>query len=253
MRTLIACWRLIRAVIHGLHGVLIGLLEFPWLDAPRRHARIQWWARGMLQCLGMELQVQGTFRAGGNLIVANHISWMDIMAIHAVCPRARFVSKSEVQDWPLINRLVACGDTLYLRRESRRDAVRVVHEIAQALKDGHDVAVFPEGTTGDGRELLPFHGNMLQAAIAVEAPVQPVALRYSDAHGPFSAAVEFLGDTTLAQSLWRIARGRSLVVHVQVLGARGSAHADRRALAQVLRQDIAQALALPESDHSPHS
>ena len=234
--------RLMHAVVHGAHGVLIVLLRFPALSVAQRRERIRWWSLKMLRCLGMALQVQGEFRAGGNLIVANHISWLDIMAVHAVCPRARFVSKADVQEWPLINRLVDCAETLYLRREQRRDAMRVVHEMAQAMKDGHCVAVFPEGTTGDGRTLLPFHANMLQAAIAVEAPVQPVALRYADDFGPISAAVEFLGDTTLAQSLWMIACGQGLRVTVTVLPARATAHADRRALAAVLRQDIALAL-----------
>ena len=237
-----ALWRLARAVLHGLHGILIVLLRFPGLDLAARRERIRWWSLKMLQCLGLELQVQGEFRAGGNLIVANHISWLDIMAVHAVCPRARFVSKADVQGWPLINRLVDCAQTLYLKREQRRDAMRVVHEMAQALKDGDCVAVFPEGTTGDGRTLLPFHANMLQAAIAVEAPIQPVALRYADDFGSISAAVEFLGETTLAQSLWMIARGQGLRVSVTVLSARATAHADRRALATLLRQDIGQAL-----------
>lgn len=228
--------------MHGLHGVLIVLFRFPSLSPEQRLQRIQWWSRRMLACLGVEFEMEGQFRPGGNLIVANHISWLDIMAVHAACPRARFVSKADVQDWPLINRLVDCAGTLYLRREQRRDAMRVVHEMAQALKDGHCVAVFPEGTTGDGRALLPFHANMLQAAIAVEVPIQPVALRYRDSFGPVSEAVEFLGETTLAQSLWRIAGGQGLVVRVSVLTARGTSHADRRSLAARLREDIAQAL-----------
>lgn len=241
-------WRLLRAVLHGLHGILLVLLRFPSLDEAGRHARIQWWSRGMLRCLGMGLEVQGRFRPGGTLIVANHISWIDIMAIHAVCPRARFVSKADVQEWPLVNKLVDCAGTLYIRREQRRDAMRAMHEIAQALKDGQCVAVFPEGTTGDGKALLPFHANLLQAAIAVEAPVQPVALRYRDRDQAISPAVEFLGDTTLAQSLWRIACGRGLVVQVTALGSRGSAHADRRSLAAVLRADLASALGEPAPD-----
>lgn len=240
--TLRGAWRLVRAVLHGLHGIGVVLLRFPSLGPEARAERIRWWSLGMLRCLGMQLEVIGHFRGGGNLIVANHISWLDIMAVHAVCPRARFVSKADVQEWPLINRLVDCAGTLYLRREQRRDALRVVHEMAQAMKNGDCVAVFPEGTTGDGRTLLPFHANMLQAAIAVEAPVQPVALRYADIHGPISSAVEFLGDTTLAQSLWRIACGQGLSVKVQVLPARATAHADRRALAERLRLDIQQSL-----------
>jgi 1-acyl-sn-glycerol-3-phosphate acyltransferase len=157
------------------------------------------------------------------------------MAVHAVCPEARFVSKADVQHWPLVNRLVAGAGTLYLEREKRRDALRVVHRMAEALEAGDTVAVFPEGTTSDGRGLLPFHANLLQAAIATATPVQPVLLRYADARHAVSPVAEFLGETTLAQSLWRLACGEGLVVHLQVLPAEGSAHADRRALAARLR------------------
>lgn len=230
-----AVWRLGRAVLHGLHGVLIVLLRFPSLSVAGRRARIAWWSAGMLRLLGLRLQVSGTLRPGAKLIVANHVSWLDIMAIHAACPEARFVSKADVQHWPLVNRLVACADTLYLQRESRRDALRVVHQMAEALKAGDTVAVFPEGTTGPGPELLPFHANLLQAAIATATPVQPVVLRFDDRHGPFSAAAQFVGETTLAQSLWRLACGDQMVVSVTVLPAQGTAHADRRALAGYLR------------------
>jgi 1-acyl-sn-glycerol-3-phosphate acyltransferase len=101
------------------------------------------------------------------------------------------------------------------------------------------VAVFPEGTTGAGRELLPFHANLLQAAIATATPVQPVCLRYADAHQPFSPSVEYVGPTTLMQSLWRVACARGLRVQVELLPAVTSAHADRRALAAYLRDLIA--------------
>jgi 1-acyl-sn-glycerol-3-phosphate acyltransferase len=104
--------------------------------------------------------------------------------------------------------------------------------------------VFPEGTTSDGRSLLPFHANLLQAAIATATPVQPVALRFSDAAQRISTAVEFVGDTTLAQSLWRVACGQGLVAHVTLIESRPSAHADRRLLAEALRRDIGASLGL---------
>jgi 1-acyl-sn-glycerol-3-phosphate acyltransferase len=236
-------WRLARAVLHGLHGIAVVLWRFPSLDARGRHARIAWWAAKMLRLLGLRLDVRGTFRAGAKLIVANHVSWLDIMAIHAVCPQARFVSKADVKHWPLVNRLVDSAGTLYLEREKRRDALRVVHQMAEALAAGQTVAVFPEGTTGDGRALLPFHANLLQAAIATSTPLQPVVLRYSDADHAVSPAAEFLGETTLAQSLWRLACGRGMAVHVTVLTAMATAHADRRALAEHVRQSLAAVLA----------
>ena len=242
MGTLQALWRLTRAVLHGTHGLLIVLLLFPSLSVAGRRRRIRWWSAKMLRMLGMSLQVQGSFRPGAKLVVANHVSWLDIMAVHAVCPEARFVSKADVQRWPLVGRLVASADTLYIERERPRDALRVVHQMASALKAGDTVAVFPEGTTGPGPELLPFHANLLQAAIATGTPVQPVALRYADAHGAFSPAAQFIGDTTLAQSLWMLAQGDRLCVHLTVLTAQGTRHADRRALAELLRTQIALAL-----------
>jgi len=238
-----ASWRLARTVVHGLHGVFVVLLLFPWLNEAGRRQRIAWWAAKTIRVLGARLQVQGTLRPGPKLLVANHVSWADIMAIHAVCPEARFVSKADVQHWPLLNRLVAGGETLYIERERPRDAVRVVHQMAQALQAGATVAVFPEGTTGDGSTLLPFHANLLQAAIATATPIQPLALRFSDARHEVSPAARYDGDITLLQSLWRLARGDGIVVHLWVLAAQGSAHADRRALAARLRELIADELA----------
>lgn len=237
-----AVWRLLRCLLHGLHGLAIVLLRFPSLGRAARRQRIAWWAGKLLRQLGLDLRVEGAFRPGAKLIVANHVSWLDIVAVHAQCPEARFVSKADVQHWPLVGRLVAAADTLYIERERRRDALRVVHQMAEALKAGDTVAAFPEGTTGDGATLLPFHANLLQAAIATATPVQPVALRYADAQHAFSPAAQWLGQTTLAGSLWKLACAERLVVHLHVLEAQGSRHADRRSLAVLLRSRIGEAL-----------
>ena len=242
MRAAVASWRLLRVVVHLIHGIAIVLLRFGSLDAAGRQARIAWWSAGLLRAVGVRLRSTGSFRPGANLLVINHVSWMDVAAIHTVCPRARFVSKADVRHWPLLGWLVAAVGTLFIERERRRDALRVVHQMARSLADGDTVAVFPEGTTGDGSTLLPFHANLLQAAIANATPVQPVSLRYSQPGHAVSPAVAWLGDTSLAHSLWAIACAEGLEVHVAALSARDSAHADRRALAQTLRADIEAAL-----------
>jgi 1-acyl-sn-glycerol-3-phosphate acyltransferase len=100
------------------------------------------------------------------------------------------------------------------------------------------VAVFPEGTTGAGAELLPFHANLLQAAIATEAPVLPVVLRWHEPGERFSTAARFIGDTTLVQSLWRIASARGLGIAVQILPSVAPTGQDRRALGETLRGAI---------------
>jgi 1-acyl-sn-glycerol-3-phosphate acyltransferase len=242
LASLRGAWRLTRAVLHGLHGLAVVLLLFPFLRRSGREARIRRWAARMFRSLGLRLVIEGRFKPGAKLIAANHISWLDIMAVHAACPDARFVSKAEVRQWALVNRLVDSARTLYLQRERPRDALRVVHQMAEALGGGDTVAIFPEGTTGDGHTLLPFHANLLQAAIACGAPVQPVALSYRDETGAVSQAADFTGDVTLGQSLWAFARARGLTVKVQVLPPLASEHADRRALAVRLRELIGQAL-----------
>jgi 1-acyl-sn-glycerol-3-phosphate acyltransferase len=242
MRRLRAAWRLVRIALHVLHGVAIVLLRFGTLDVAARRSRVRWWAAKMLRVAGVGHEVHGASRPGGVLLVANHVSWLDIVAIHAACPQARFVSKADVKAWPVLNRLVDAADSLYIERERRRDAMRVVHHMGEALAAGDTVAVFPEGTTGDGHALLPFHANLLQAAIATTTPVQPVALRFSDAVHAVSPAVAYVGDTTLLQSLWWVACAEGLRVRVDFLDAQTTAHADRRALAERLRGQIAAAL-----------
>ena len=242
-RSLRAVARLAATVPHVLAGVAIVAWRFPSLDAAGRQARIQWWSATLLRRLGLALQVSGAAHPGATLLVANHVSWLDIAALHAAVPQARFVSKADVLKWPLLGWLIAGAGTLFIERERKRDALRVVHAMAQALQDGQTVAVFPEGTTGPGPELLPFHANLLQAAIATATPVQPAVLRFGDARQRFAQAAQYIGDTTLGQSLWRVAMADGLHVQVQLLPAQGTAHADRRALAEALRQEIALRLA----------
>jgi 1-acyl-sn-glycerol-3-phosphate acyltransferase len=236
-----ALWRLLRASLHVLHGMAV-MTRFPALDAAGRHERIRWWSAGLVRAMGLTLEVEGTPRPGATLVVANHISWLDIAAVHAAAPHVRFVSKADVLRWPLLGWLIRNAGTLFIERERKRDAVRVVHAMAEALQAGDSVAVFPEGTTGPGPEVLPFHANLLQAAVATATPVQPVALRFFDGGSRFSEAPAFLGETTLLQSMWNIARARDLGVRVEILSAVATAHADRRALAQHLQDLIAERL-----------
>ncbi|KQY86441.1 1-acyl-sn-glycerol-3-phosphate acyltransferase [Pelomonas sp. Root1444] len=233
-----AVWRLARLVPHVLHGLWIVKRRFELLTAVERHQLIQWWSLKTLRLLGIALKCDGQALPAGHLVVANHVSWLDIAAVHAVLPQARFVSKADVKHWPLVGALVDGAGTLFIERASKRDALRVVHQAAAALQAGDCVAVFPEGTTGAGPELLPFHANLLQAAVATEAPVLPVVLRWHEPGERFSTSARFIGDMTLAQSLWRIASARGLGIDVQILPSVAAAGQDRRALGEALRSAI---------------
>jgi len=233
--------RLARLVGHLVRGIRTAA-GFERLSPAARQQAIARWSRDVFGILGIDWQVHGAPAAGAALVVANHVSWLDTAAVHAACPQARFVSKADVLRWPLVGRLIRSGGTLFIERERKRDALRVVHQIAQALKDGEIVAVFPEGTTSEGHGLLPFHANLLQAAIAVDAPVQPIALRYSDARHPVSPAVAYVGDTSLMQSIRWIVMADGLHAQIHFLDTQRTTRLDRRALAQTLSEAIAQRL-----------
>jgi 1-acyl-sn-glycerol-3-phosphate acyltransferase len=240
VRSLGAVWRLLRAIVHAIAGWLTITLLFPRWTQQRREAQVQAWSQGMLRVLGIPLQVEGEPPAHGPvLLVANHISWLDILVLHAA-RYCRFVSKSDVKHWPLLGTLATGGGTLYIEREKRRDAMRVVHHMAESLQAGEIVGVFPEGTTGDGRELLPFHGNLIQAAISANVPVQPVALRFVDrASGQDSDGPLYLGDDTLLSSLWRTLAGKPFVAQVRFGEPQRAEGRDRRQWAHDLRATVA--------------
>ena len=215
----------------------------PLVGRPARLRLKQLWSQQLLGMLGVRLRADAALPPCPALLVANHVSWLDILAVHAVCPQARFVSKADVRGWPVLGWLVGRAGTLFIERESKRDALRVVHQMAEALRQGDTVAVFPEGTTGEGHEPLPFHANLLQAAVATGTLTQPLALRYSEPGHAVSPTAQWVGDTTLGESLWRIATTPGLAVHVTVLPMQDPAGLERRALATVLRQRIGNALA----------
>lgn len=236
-----AAWRLWRACTHIVAGLLTILLRFPRLSSEQREIRVQVWSRELLARLGIRLQVQGNANLPGPLLlVANHISWLDITSLHAA-RFCRFVSKADVKAWPLIGALASGVGTLFIQRESRRDAMRVVHHMAESLRAGDVLAVFPEGTTSEGVELLPFHANLLQAAIAAEVPVQPVALQFTDTHsGQRSLAPCYVGDDTLLGSVWRTVRASGITVRIVFGEPQGAQGRERRAWAQELRATVAQ-------------
>jgi 1-acyl-sn-glycerol-3-phosphate acyltransferase len=171
-------------------------------------------------------------------MVANHISWLDILVIHAA-RHCRFVSKSDIRDWPLVGMLATGAGTLYIERTSRKDALRMVKDMADAMRNGDVVAVFPEGTTSDGRELLPFHANLIQAAIQADAPVQPMSLKFTDAQtGAISFAPCYIGDDTLIGSMWRTLKSSRIEAVVHFGEPQAANGRDRRVWARDLREEV---------------
>jgi 1-acyl-sn-glycerol-3-phosphate acyltransferase len=251
LRTLRGLWRLAHCCVHLAAGMLRCAFIFPFVGPATRMRQVGAWCAKMARVLGMHIESTGVSHDGPVLLVANHMSWLDILAINAVHP-ARFVSKADVRAWPLLGWLVANGGTLFIERERKRDALRVVHQIADSLKQGHTIAMFPEGTTGDGTTLLPFHANLLQAAVSTGTPLQPIALSYVDADSQPSRAVVWIGDTTLVTSLWQVVTAHRMRAFVTQLPALPTHERERRELAEAVRGQIAGALGFDASSLAGH-
>ena len=234
-----ACWRLLRVLAHIAQGLWTVALRFPRLSPEQQQARVHDWALGLLACAGVTLEVRGAPpSAAPALLVANHVSWLDIPALHAV-RYCRFIAKSDVRGWAIVGTLATAAGTLYIERASRRDALRMVERMHQALLRGDVLAVFPEGTTGDGRTLLPFHANLLEAALTAGVPAQPVGLRFIErASGAASDAPGYVGDDTLAGSIWRTLMAPPLVAVVRFGAAQRAEGRDRRAWSRDLHAEV---------------
>ncbi|AQV95299.1 1-acyl-sn-glycerol-3-phosphate acyltransferase [Cupriavidus necator] len=233
-------------VLHLLRGLLTCALLFPWLGVRSREWHIRRWSRRLLRICGVEVEVvdatgvasPGAARQGA-MVVSNHISWLDIYVIHSWQP-VRFVAKSEIRSWPLIGWLCDKTGTIFIERGRKRDAHRVLHDITDVMLQGDLVGVFPEGTTTDGTEVLPFHANLMQAPISGGLPVQPLGLNYLDAAtGQPTLAAAYIGDTTLLQSLEAVLRAPLIKARLVIGPALVPVSGDRRELANSAREVVA--------------
>lgn len=242
-------WRALKRggllLIHVLHGLITIVFRFPHFTQTRRQAAIQQWASQALQYCGIHTQVHGVPAVPntkyGILRVANHISWLDIVALHAT-NFCRFVSKDEVRRWFVLGTLATRAGTLYIQRGKRRDTARILQTIATVLQQGDVITLFPEGTTSNGLEVLPFHSNLLQAAIEAPAHIQPIALRFIAADGTNSLSVGYIDDDTLLGSIWRVLRDDGITVHVYYGETQSANGRNRQQWANDLRHAIQQLL-----------
>ncbi|UOO82260.1 1-acyl-sn-glycerol-3-phosphate acyltransferase [Uruburuella testudinis] len=232
---------------HVAGGVLQMAFLFRFLSPAQKRDRIQAWSQRLLSICGVALQVRGLPPlpcAGGNLLVANHVSWLDIFALNAVMPN-RFVAKAEVARWPLVGYLARQTGTLFVARERSGSTQAKVAQAAAILQSGDNLVLFPEGTTSMGDRLLPFKSSFFQAALDRRSAVWPLLCRYVDGGGCLNPNMAYCGDTSLWQSLCLILRQRqgSLVVldFLPPVPAQGS----RRELAEKVYARMADKLAEP--------
>ncbi len=226
----------------GIAAVLAGLLLGPVvavaalvLGTRFRQRATRCWARAVVRAFGIRLRVVGRPCAPrGSLVVANHISWLDIPLIAAVLP-GRMLAKTEVRRWPVLGPIAARGGTFFLERDRLRTLPGTVREMASALGKGARVIAFPEGSTWCGRGQGRFRHAVFQAALDAGADVQPVRITYLP-----TGTAAFVGDDSLTASLWRVVAAGELTAEIRLLPAipAGSCP-DRRSLARAAQDAVA--------------
>lgn len=247
------CWRAVRASIrlgllvpHLVLGISIaGMLRLAsgdgWVSRPLGRTALRYWARGAARIIGLRVTATGNRPAGCVFLVANHISWLDVLGIQTLLP-VRFVAKSEVRAWPLIGSLAGLAGTLFLHRERVAALGRTVAQLGALVECGQSVCFFPEGTTSQGEAVTRFHPALFQSAIDTGAVVQPLALRYGTHTRDTSAA--FVGNDRFFMHLLRTLGKES--VHLRLsfgVPVLGRTTGSRRALADSTRDTINELLA----------
>ncbi len=196
------------------------------------------WARANAALLGMDLQASGAAPHETVMLVANHLSYLDVIVFALHCD-AVLVAKSEVARWPLIGFLSRCMGTIFIERNRKRDILRVNALIERALHNGQSVIIFPEGTTSAGEQVLPFKSPLLEPAVKLGVPVHYASLHYATAahERPAAESVCWWGEMDFVPHLWRLfqLKGFCAAVH---FGATPLPARNRKTLARTAQARI---------------
>ena len=240
-------WRgikLIRLLIHLIRGYIQVRWGWQALTPLQAQEAVMAWAQGAMAIFGARIKVTGTMSQGGPLLmVSNHISWLDILLFLSLTP-VRFVSKSEVESWPIVGRYAQACRTLFIQRTSKRDARKVVEMMRESLLSGDRVAIFPEGTTTKGEGVLPFHANLFESAVSSHASTQAASILYVNTSAKGAPKLDtlpsFTGDDTLVGSIWRILGLQHFEIWVSLGEVHPPGDLDRRALAKKCNLEVVQ-------------
>lgn len=240
---LIKYLRLIAAVVIAFQ---ILWFKFPRASREKKLTLIQNWSSNFLKVLGLHLHVVPSYEirqsSAVNLVVSNHVSWLDVLVIQSISPSV-FVAKLEVQRWLMIGHLATACGVIFVDRGSTQSARKMVDGVAAALHHGYTVAGFPEGTSSEGDAVQVFHANLFEAAIKNDCSVLPMALRYTYAHtNHICREAAFVGELGFLTSLHRVIKTERIDVRVKLGPALATQGHSRRTLAHLSHQHVAMQL-----------
>jgi lyso-ornithine lipid O-acyltransferase len=205
---------------------------------PLTRARAQWLqqaCRRTLRVLDVKIATQGSIPLKG-LLVCNHLSYLDILVISTITP-AVFISKSEVKRWPVFGWFAQLSGTLFVKRTRRADVARLNQEVAYVLEAGGLVVLFPEGTSSDGRNVLPFKSSLLEPVTRLNHPVTVGCINYSLPDGNVHEDVCYWGEMTLAPHLFNLLSKDGVKAHVSFTRLEKNLHS-RKELARHLHSRV---------------
>jgi 1-acyl-sn-glycerol-3-phosphate acyltransferase len=205
-----------------------------------RHRRSLWlqrWCRTISRIVGLQLRHRGTPPESG-MIVSNHLSYLDILAFGSLVP-CIFVAKREVGNWPAIGLLARMAGTIFVDRKRKTNVEEVNLQIASGLREGAVVVLFAEGTSSDGRTVLPFRSALLEPAARSDRAVVPAAIRYHLDRGSVPDEVCYWRDMTLLPHLLNLFTKREIRAHVAFgTGGTGALHGSRKAMTRELHERV---------------
>lgn len=240
MRYFIGSFRFLLIALYILFLIFFAVLVLPVLTDESRAAWIRRLARIVPRIMGVRVKVSGGIpdedavtlarRQGktGYMICSNHISFLDIFLLDSILP-VRFVAKKEIESWPVFGLISRAAGTLFIDRSRKRAVLEMAEKMNETLRAGESVLFFPEGTTGEGRVLLPFYANLFASAVATEAELIPVVIRYTQ-KGKVTTIPSYAGNIPLFTVMKRIVFSSGLEAEVQVLEPISSAGVDRKTL-----------------------
>jgi lyso-ornithine lipid O-acyltransferase len=214
-------------------------LEY-WIGQTGRdlQGRVEWLQRTALahaRWVNLDIRVRGTIPREG-LVVCNHVSYLDIVALSAI-GRYAFVAKKEVAGWPLFGTYARLGATIFVDRERRGAVTDVSREMASHLDSGVPLVLFPEGTSTDGSRVLPFRSSLLEPVVQLRSPITACGLRYILKDGNPGEEVAYWGDMTLVPHLLNLLRKRGVRVEL-CFGSPRESRGDRKRLARELHEEV---------------
>ena len=195
---------------------------------------------------GIRIVVKGEKNKGATLVVANHISWLDIAVVHR-CKLVGFVAKKEISKWPLLSTVAKCGESIFIargRHESRRE---VLDAMDLRLKEGKSIAIFPEGGAKNGDVLGRFHRQLMHAAIETQTPIQAIAIKYLKKDGTRNKEIGFKDKERFVVNVLRLLTLPASIVEATMCEPIETSNKTAREAATITHDQVAQVLA--ENDY----